>query len=562
MNAYGKPLAGIVVFNTGDAPKAIPTRTDAAGRFRLDGLRSGPVYVFAAKPDYRFTALRTASGASGVVLKLLRRDEPVPPWPRPAPPSRREELEVARRCLDRLWEVVNPAYRIEPVIEIMARIDLDQARKWSLESDGRGRAEVERALIKTTADKDLDKAISLLGGADKDVNRWNVLAALVRRYAISNRVKAMRCAEELASLARKSEGLPERIKRLARAGDMAMQLGPNHQGTGRRWIEEAAGLLPKLVKRSEAHDYDYDNAYWEVAHATASYDLGRAILLLSQLGNPASLCRCSCDLAVAGCLIDLDRSLQIVKDIPRDEHMVFQEADITRARIACRLAAAKPELAIELVEQIPSDSSYRAQAFGGLAVAVAPHDKALAWSLMDRALPTGVETVATGFESQATEPEEAATLAVRALQIGYPDLQGAIWRVLTRRPATDFFDYGAGSLERVAEILALADPETAKEILQSVERRSELLGFRSTRSLDHGHRLSAWALVDLKHAEQLFDRQLVDIGNIDDPSVRATRLSAFVAAAEAMADVLATPPSERLERLTPRFYEEYAEEDD
>jgi protocatechuate 3,4-dioxygenase beta subunit len=85
VDSAGKPLAGVRVFNNGDAREMILVRTDAAGHFRLQGLEPGPVYVFATQPEYRFTGLRTTSGATGLVVKLLCRDELVPAWTRPKP---------------------------------------------------------------------------------------------------------------------------------------------------------------------------------------------------------------------------------------------------------------------------------------------------------------------------------------------------------------------------------------------------------------------------------------------------------------------------------------------
>ena len=51
-------MADVTVFNRGDAPEAVTTRTDAGGKFRLDGLFVGGKYVFARKDGYRFTGVR------------------------------------------------------------------------------------------------------------------------------------------------------------------------------------------------------------------------------------------------------------------------------------------------------------------------------------------------------------------------------------------------------------------------------------------------------------------------------------------------------------------------
>jgi len=104
----GQPMADVRVFNSGDAPEAVSIRTGPAGRFRLEGRRSGPVYVFAEKADCRFTGLRTTSGATGVAIKLLRKDEPLPvSAQRPEPPYEAQQ-KLGHKFLKRLWATGTP----------------------------------------------------------------------------------------------------------------------------------------------------------------------------------------------------------------------------------------------------------------------------------------------------------------------------------------------------------------------------------------------------------------------------------------------------------------------
>ena len=57
LDAAGKAVAEARVFNCGDGPAPIETHTDKFGRFRLEGLNRGPIYVFAEKADYRFAGV-------------------------------------------------------------------------------------------------------------------------------------------------------------------------------------------------------------------------------------------------------------------------------------------------------------------------------------------------------------------------------------------------------------------------------------------------------------------------------------------------------------------------
>ena len=92
LDSAGKPLEGVEIFHSGDAPARLSARTDAAGRFRVQGFRTGPAYLFAQQPGYRFQAVLANSRATDVTIRLLRGDEPLPP----RPPSKR--LSDEQRC--------------------------------------------------------------------------------------------------------------------------------------------------------------------------------------------------------------------------------------------------------------------------------------------------------------------------------------------------------------------------------------------------------------------------------------------------------------------------------
>jgi hypothetical protein len=59
-----------------------------------------------------------------------------------------------------------------------------------------------------------------------------------------------------------------------------------------------------------------------------------------------------------------------------------------------------------------------------------------------------------------------------------------------------------------ARLLALIDRRTARELLERVEPRRDLVGSGGSGTIDRGEWLQAWALVDLERAVQLFDEEL------------------------------------------------------
>jgi hypothetical protein len=535
VDSAGKPMADVRVFNTGDAPETVSARTDASGRFRLEGLRSGPAYVFAEKPECRFTGLRTAAGATGVVVKLLRSDEPLPPSARrPQQPSYEEQQKVARRMLQKLWatDLARTDYA-GSLISYMARIDRQRAQKWSAEAGPRYDAIFRRTTIEQVADRDLDEALSLI--AQDGSRAAYTLSALAGRYMTTDPAKAMRCAEEFAVRARAMDQ-PSRSIYLAEAGSHVVRLGKKE--AGRKLIDEAAEMVVKLGT-AERQLY----ARGRVAVAMASYDPKRALSLVEPIEDRNERDRALSDVAVAACQEDLAKATEI---LGRVQGFYAERAKV---RIARRLARTRSEDALKVLESIQGDFAinYRAEAYGWTAAAIAPRDKALACSLIDRGLAELLRPrERSGARSQ--RGRLAAFLAVQARQIGYPDMESVVSRVLAARPTTkEEFSPAAvvDSSAAMAVVLSLADAEAASEILQGIQSRSEAIGSGGM-GISRDVWLEAWALADLKRGEELFDRELANLKGTAKPDRERSGLVG-------MAGVLATPPPERFRQVALRI---------
>lgn len=52
----GRPVAGVSVFNSGDGHERVEAMTGPGGKFLLNSVPEGAVFLFAEKPGYRFTA--------------------------------------------------------------------------------------------------------------------------------------------------------------------------------------------------------------------------------------------------------------------------------------------------------------------------------------------------------------------------------------------------------------------------------------------------------------------------------------------------------------------------
>ena len=103
----GHPVAGAVVFQSGDGPRRTQTTTDEQGRFRLDGVARRPAFVFAQKAGFRFHGQIVGEAADPITMTLMRAEEkPEAMRTRPSPTPHEEELALARRAIDPYAEKV------------------------------------------------------------------------------------------------------------------------------------------------------------------------------------------------------------------------------------------------------------------------------------------------------------------------------------------------------------------------------------------------------------------------------------------------------------------------
>ncbi len=520
IDAAGKPVAGVRVFNSGDAPRTVQTTTDAEGRFRLDGFYVGPVYVFARRAGYRFTGARTTTGAD-VTLTLTGVADPPPPRDLGPVVSNAERQRVAKRLLDRLWAL--PAKPRNDVvsyaIENMARLDPEKALLWSGETGGRWDRLARTALAeRAAAAGEVDEALAHVAPLGNE-EAWYALKALADRDASSNPARALRFTQEALLRVRRCNQ-PMRTWSLAEAGTLLIRLGKSD--AGRKVLDEAAADAAKLgVVQHQAL------ARGMVAEALGPYDLPRAKKLLEPLTDSSDMIRYNSNLAVA------------VGDVS------LAPFDRVKMRLAQKLAATKPDEAERLAEEI-QDSKLKVEALGWLAVGVAAKDPKRAWGLIDRA-----------FDLCLDKPEDfrswsnyggvgtiAARLAVLAAEAGYPDRPGVVYRVLALRGTVENdspvrVDEGNVLL---AMILALVDPAAARDLLTSVEPRRHTLGSGFS---GHGPRewYQAWALADPRHAATLFEKE------VDASKEKGGRLPDVAP----MLYLLTLPPKERERHLLRRL---------
>jgi protocatechuate 3,4-dioxygenase beta subunit len=497
VDSAGKPLADVRVFNSGDAQDLVEMRTAADGRFRLLNLRNGPVYICAEKDGYRFTGARIATGAAETQLTMLRCDEPPRSWSPPAPSVSPEELkQFAVELYEKLLERGDKSQR-EWTLNSLAKIDADLAQKWAAKVGGRVTAPVPKSPSSLTkiAEDDLEEAFGII--AKEGPRGYYNYKRLADHFAANDPEKALRCIGEAAVLAR-SLDQPARSLELAKSGKLALKLGEKEGG--KKLILEAAEMASSW-KGSRQYSYYLG----QLTMLVAACDAPRAIELINGIADTGERDRWKANLAVK--MDDIEQAQALLKD--------FEPWNKTRAlqRLAYRIAPARPADAVRMVEKFPTqygrEDREKAAAFGWLATAIAPRDKKLAWSLIDRAFELYLHPKdrTSSYDSFGLP---GALLAVQAHRVGYPDMESAIYRAIALRPTSKHDSNPVRIKEAnvmMAVILALVDPRPAKDILQSVEPYAESIGSGYS-GIGHGEWIKAWALADPLRLMDLADREL------------------------------------------------------
>jgi hypothetical protein len=220
--------------------------------------------------------------------------------------------------------------------------------------------------------------------------------------------------------------------------------------------------------------------------------------------------------------------------------------ELVKTEIAYQIGAEQPDEAVQILAGMKGHAAekMRAEAFGWLAVAMAPRDRARAWALIDRALAIPIDKPEP-FRSWTyfgAALASTARIAACAKQISYPDMDSVIMRVMTTRPGGSpggFQDPAMQILSATiaAVPMALVDPGAARTVLQQIEQRSGLDPVALAKVAGQ-ERLRAWALVDLEKAQSLFEAELAALESTKDLNLQSTGFFKMV-------EILATPPHRR-----------------
>jgi uncharacterized GH25 family protein len=503
----GKPVGGAEVFGV-DGPTRFATTSAADGAFTLTGFYDGGAFAFAKKPGFRLAAVPVVPGSKdSVVVALARQDEPPTALPGVAPEHRAAIDKFTRHALTLIWDSRATFGYGGNALRDMARFDLDTAKKWrddeKKRTDGKTDLtyQIEReARAKTlfdTAKEDIDEALALIGALKPD-DAFAEAHRLGERMLAMDKAKAARLAEEAAVKARQRE-IPAKVWSLAEAGDLAARAG-NVPG-GKKVLAEAAELAAKLAPDDRGRN---TLAVGLVAARLAPYDWPKAEAILNSIKDASEFNRFLSASAARLAASDLPKAKQLLDQFKPGNSFYPSEA---RVRVALAVAKEKPDEAVKLIDGV-KEGAYRFRGYLQLAALFAPDDKPRAIRTIDIAfdlLDRDAETFRSwsGYGGRAGF---AAVGAVRAREIGYPDVAGLVARTLAMRPTAEdawSADDRENNLVNIAAALALVDPATARRLLAGVAPPEEFLARATSQRRDW---LFALALADPERAIKLADK--------------------------------------------------------
>jgi hypothetical protein len=508
VDVQGRPVAGAVVFQSGDGPARSRTTTDADGRFRLPGVYREPAFLFVEGDGLAFAGHRIGTGAEPVEVKIRRvGDPPGPPLHTlPSVMPREQEKALARRLIESdLSPLTGKEVTTETLVLIrtLPRVDLERALELAdnkavpdPDYNEQLRLECARGLI----DGNLEEAATIAETLKLAHLRSQFYREASDALPKTDHARRVDLLNKALLHARAETDPLRKLDELGMIGYRLLDLGETERGTQvLREGERLADTLPKFV--AGQRNSSIAHARGRFAAKLARIDAPAALKLAEGYSNPYD------EWYVGGVALGLsDRD-------PAGSERAFGMLknkglrDLKVIRAAGRMAAIDRERARRLAEALEQPIQ-QVLALGSMARGLVVPDPKAAAALIDEAIGRLVKVVEKGGERPSGEAALAAAELLPAAERIDPELlRRCFWRTVALRPPrpaggdpTGLYEQGAASL---AITLARYDRAVAHQVLEPAARRARSLDY-SRRSRPHNV-FAAAAVIDPAWAVALAD---------------------------------------------------------
>ncbi|HZW31549.1 MAG TPA: hypothetical protein VFF52_12630 [Isosphaeraceae bacterium] len=548
IDRQAQPIAGAIVRQSGDGPLPTESVTAQDGRFRLQGVLEGPALVFAGKDGFRLQFQPIDDGSNPTEVVLTRTGEPPAVAYHTLPPALpvEDEKTLARRlilpCVERIFPHGKDAekfrfFRDAAAIDPLGMLDRLESIQFA-DADLRKLARV--ILAESLARDNLDEATALLEASDAaDVRALGYLGLCdVRRDLPPARVR-----ELLAQSGVNARGMKSPAYRIPfEAGIAGHWLDLGEPERARPFLEEALALGQNTGKGSKTVNFNLG----QVAEGLARLDLPAALKILDDLERDARK-NDPCDRSYVFERFLGHIAYKLAAQVPADAERVLERIPIKQATdryvVAACAAMATKDLArarrLAETRIAREGSGSRPHAFGLMARAIAPTDKAGAIRLLDEAYAALDQLASGGDRPSYPGLVEVAGGLLPIVEQVEPDRLGEfLGRTLALRPArgdqTDPDDAGsAGTTAALAMMIARYDRQLAGRLLEPELRQTATHQAASGMDYVTWRILAALALIDPRRAVEQVEALPDDPGPGTDPT--ATKNMARIQVAKLLA---------------------------
>ncbi len=557
----GRPMAGLLVEQSGDGPRRTAAATDAEGRFRVVGLAPGPAFLFVSGPGVPFAGHRVEGGDAPVEIRARRDGEPVEvPLKRLGSPIDRDGGKaLARKLMDeeirRFSTSLIPRdsdydlLGVGPWVDPALALDLAD-RKIVLDADTRNYLRMNAAEALIADDPDEARAVAEAIPAP-------AMASQIHCHLADAAPDRAAKLEALGAALLHARAEPDPTKRLDEFGRIALRLlalGETARATA--LLGEGKTLaysLPAPGDKGKADDGAHARGRFAAklarVDADAAFDLARGY-------NPAVYQNWYAGGVALGLAVrnpaGSERALGLMPEQNQRQRRTV--------RVVGRMAPADPARARRLADALDTPT-LRLQALAAMARGLAPTDPAAASKLVDEVLDAFLATFREGSEVHDVyggTANQAVLLLPIAAQLDPARLERAFWLVAALRPprpaGSDAVSVTRGLADaRIAASLARYDRAVARQILAPIVQQPKTLE-PINRGRSAHHAFYAAAAIDPNWAVSLVE-QLPE-----DPPSAATGPKALARRAVAAVLTRGVTDPDYIERWV--FYEQGDDPDD
>jgi hypothetical protein len=349
LDRQGKPVSDAEVFSSGDGAKRPSSKTDAAGRFSLGGVRRGPAFIFARAFGFRFHGqlLRPAEGEIGMELTRTSERPALALKKLPDPIPLAESRALARGLLDPWWKAAEERgddNARASLLRVMAPADptgaLERLATAKIPA-GNSRSRIQGVAALALAETDVDEGAAVAESMTDVGMRAGTFARLADRVPAAERDRKLVLLRRAATHAEATIDPTDRIRWL---GDVAVRLHEvSEADTAKAHFAEGARL---------AHEFK-SQSLWGTSFTgrLAQVDLPEALALAKSRAGERLYTR-----IVAGVAFHLawDQPAQVRRFL--DQCPVETARDWLIPSVIWKIATFDPTRAQKLLDSLPADS--------------------------------------------------------------------------------------------------------------------------------------------------------------------------------------------------------------